>query len=146
MVERIEQYYQGVCVLILGVCGHGGPSEFFINDDLTLRPRSGNRRYNASYSSVSNAHTFCFINIIEDTILTEYCYQSHIAQCVLCSASTGEVYFLSRSDIYKSIQCKPESVKSYMYDMHVIINNIITPLLLPIQWAWTSDTTYAIDR
>ena len=95
IIGHIDGFYQGICVPIQVLCNQGVVPEFFINGHLTLWPTSGNSLYNVTYSETSRSYSFCFSNVTEDIVLTEYCYRDHSAGCSLCSVESSEVKFLS---------------------------------------------------
>ena len=105
-IGHVDQYYQDICVPLQGLCNEGIVPEFFINGHLTLYPLPDNRLYNVTYSETSRLYSFCFANITEDTVLTEYCYRDHSAGCSLCSVDSGEIQFVSYTYISISIQSK----------------------------------------
>ena len=107
MAGRIKQYHQDVCILIQGVCDRGVSPQFFING---LWPLSGSREYYITYSQNSSTYSFCFSNISSNIILTEYCHEYHSAGCFLCSVDSGEIYFLSHTNIFAPVQGKPMHV------------------------------------
>ena len=96
-----------VCVPIRGVCGSGFVPKFFINGHLIPWPQPGGTLYNITYSASSQSYKFCFHNITEEIKLTEFCHFTHRAGCSLCSADSGEVEFLSYSEISVVSQSKP---------------------------------------
>lgn len=96
-IGQIQQFSEDECVPIQGPCSNGAAPEFFINEQLTLWPYPGTQQYNVTYSS--GTYKFCFINITEHVVLSEYCYQHHSADCSLCSIQSGEIVFRSRSEI-----------------------------------------------
>ena len=93
-----EQSHQDTCVLIQGICRSSSVPNFFINGISTSWPL-GDMQYYISYNSTTRSSRFCFVNLTMNTVLTEYCRQYHSAGCTICSAVTGEMYFLSHSDI-----------------------------------------------
>lgn len=97
--EFIEQYFQDICIPIQGICSSGAISEFFINGELTLWPGPTSPLYNVTYSSDSRTYNFCFNNITDNVVVTEFCYQHHSENCSLCSDESGEIIFQSRSEI-----------------------------------------------
>lgn len=101
--------YAQVCVPIQGNCDPTSASAFIINGDWTQWPTPGNRNYNITYSEISDTYSFCFVNVTEDIILTEYCYQQHTAGCMICFDSemnSNELIFLSYSYITASLASK----------------------------------------
>ena len=104
---EIKEYYGATCVPILGVCSSVFVPEFFINGHLTLWPQPGGALYNITFSTSSQSYNFCFNNITEDVVLTESCHYTHTASCSLCSADSGEVEFLSYSEILVVLPSKP---------------------------------------
>ena len=96
---EIKEYYVAVCVPIQGICSSGSAPRFYINGQLTSWPQPGGTLYNITYSRSSESYRFCFYNVTEETVLTEYCHHTHTAECLLCSAASGEVQFLSYSEI-----------------------------------------------
>lgn len=101
IIELLVRHHQDVCVSIHGSCDEeiGVVSVFFINGRLTLWPFRDNGRYNTTYYETSRQYKFCFINVTENTILTEFCYQEHSAGCPLCPVDSGEIVFLSQTHI-----------------------------------------------
>lgn len=100
LTEHIKHYFQDICIPIHGPCSTGSAPDFYINGLLTSWPESG-QLYNITLHS--QTYHFCFRNITEDIIITEYCLQGHIAGCSLCSFRDGERVFQSRSEIFKLI-------------------------------------------
>ena len=84
-------------------CGPGSLPNFYINGRSTLWPEPDDRHFNTSYSEALSSYNFCFNNITEDTILTEYCFRGHTSGCSLCPIESGEIRFLSYSDIHVSV-------------------------------------------
>ena len=74
---------------------------FFINGRLILWPQpAAEDGHNIIYHHASRKYKFCFSNVTEAIILTEYCYQVHTSGCTICSADSGEIRFLSYSEIH----------------------------------------------
>lgn len=101
---EIKEYYEAVCVPIRGVCGARFVPKFFINGHLISWPLPGGTLYNITYSE---SYSFCFHNITEEIVLTEFCHFTHRDGCSLCSADSGEVEFLSYSEIFMALPSKP---------------------------------------
>lgn len=93
------EYGESVCVPIRGACSFGFRPTLYINSHLTQWPQPGETLYNITYSMSSGSLSFCFLNITEDTVLTEVCHYTHSAGCSLCSVDSGEIEFLSYSEI-----------------------------------------------
>ena len=53
-----------------------------------------------------------------NTVLTEYCHDVHSAGCTICSAVTGEMYFLSHSDIFISAPSKSYTLNATWYTLN----------------------------
>ena len=121
IIGVIERHYQGLCVSIHGDCGPGALPNFYINGRSTIWPEPGNRQFNATYSSALSS-TFCFNNITEDTIITEYCYRGHMSGCSICPIESGEIRFLSYSDIHVSVLRK--HIFKTVWILHLDVVNI----------------------
>lgn len=104
----ILTYYQDVCIPIQGACDRGAVPEFFINGQHMLWPWPGTSMlYNVTIIQNPRMYSFCFSNVSKDIILTEFCYQDHLMGCSLCSADSGQIYFLSQTIISTSLRSKP---------------------------------------
>ena len=98
LTELIKSYLQDVCVSIRGPCSTGAVPEFYINGLSTSWPEPDDQLYYITLQAQS--YYFCFRNITEDIIITEYCYQNHLEGCSLCSFQDGERIFQSYSEIF----------------------------------------------
>ena len=104
LTERIDHYFQDVCVPIHGSCSTESAPDFYINGHPTIWPNSEGQLYNVTLHS--QKYYFCFKNITEDVVITEYCHHDHLAGCSLCSTQNGEVIYQSRSEIFISLPSK----------------------------------------
>ena len=113
LIELLVRHHQDVCVSIHGSCDQGVVPEFFINGRLTLWPLHNDGPHNTTYYEISRQYKFCFINVTENIILTEYCYREHSTGCSLCPVNSGEIVFLSQT--YISI-----AIPSMLYNSIII--------------------------
>ena len=119
-----------MCVPIQGACDRA-VSEFFVNGQQTLWPWPGtSTQYNVTINQNPRTYSFCFTNVSSDISLSEYCYQDHSMGCSLCSADSGQIYFLSQTII--SLSEKGESL-IIMYWLYNININIIFKQKMNIQ-------------
>lgn len=106
ILGQIYHYFQDICIPIQGECPSGFASQFFINGQLTLWPRPNNEQYSTTFNSFTGAYKFCFSNLTEEVVVSEYCYNIHSIGCSLCSAQSGEVVFQTLSEIVIKFSCK----------------------------------------
>lgn len=96
--------YESICVPI-STCNQR-TSSFLINGIAISWSMASTHPYNIAYDHATGTYHFCFSNVTENILFTEFCHGSpDSTDCPLCSMSSGIFKFVSHADI--SIQGRP---------------------------------------
>lgn len=90
--------YTDVCTQVVSC--HLVTSTFFVNGQIRAWHVS-TPQFNITYNNSTNKYDFCFKELFENTILTEYChiYVPPSELCSICSRNSGVFRFVSLSDL-----------------------------------------------